>query len=75
MSEEMEMADQAPKYPHVEVQLSTEDGNAFAIVSRVSRALRQAGVDADEIDEYKRLAMSGTYEDILRVTTETVVVL
>ena len=69
------MADQAPKYPHVEVQLSGEDGNAFAIVSRVSRALRQAGVDADEIDEYKRLAMSGTYEDILRVTAETVVVL
>lgn len=75
MSEENEMADQAPKYPNVEVQLSMEDGNAFAIVSRVSRALRQAGVDADEIDEYKRLAMSGTYDDILRVTAETVVVL
>ena len=75
MSEEKEMADQTPKYPNVEVQLSMEDGNAFVIVSRVSRALRQAGVDADEIDEYKKLAMSGTYEDLLRVTAETVTVL
>lgn len=75
MSEEKEMADQTPKYPNVEVQLSMEDGNAFVIVSRVSRALRQAGVYADEIDEYKKLAMSGTYEDLLRVTTDTVTVL
>ena len=39
------------KYPDVEVQLVGEDGNAFAIMARVQRALRQHGVPKDEINE------------------------
>jgi hypothetical protein len=31
----------APKFPDVEVQLSGEDGNAYAVLGRVSRALRR----------------------------------
>lgn len=32
----------AAKYPDVEVELCGQDGNAFAILGRVARALRQA---------------------------------
>jgi hypothetical protein len=33
-----------PKYPDVSVRLVGEDGNAFAIMGRVSAALRDAGI-------------------------------
>jgi len=37
------------KYPKIKVQLSGEDGNAFCIISRVSKALRLGGVSLEEI--------------------------
>jgi hypothetical protein len=40
------------KYPDVTVRLSGEDGNAFLIIGRVSRALRRAGVPADEVYQF-----------------------
>ena len=41
-----------PKYPSITVPLSTEDGNAFAIIGRVTRALRRARTEDpdDELD-------------------------
>lgn len=61
-----------PKYPHVTVQLTGQDGNGFFIIGRVSRALKEAGVPKPEIDEYTNGAMSGDYDNLLRVTMETV---
>lgn len=55
-----------PKYPDIEVQLSGEDGNAFAVMGAVTRALRRAGVPTDEVDEFRREAMSGDYDNVLR---------
>lgn len=55
------------KYPEVEVQLVGRDGNAFAILGAVSRALRKAGVSRDEINEFNDEAMSGDYDNLLRV--------
>jgi hypothetical protein len=37
------------KYPNVCVTLIGEDENAFAIVERVQRAMREAGVPAAEV--------------------------
>lgn len=56
----------APKFPDVSVALVGEDGNAFAIIGRVSRALRGAGADRDAIAEFRREAMSGDYDHLLR---------
>ena len=56
------------KYPEVEVPLVGEDGNAFAILGRVSSALRRAGVDKEERDAYYAEATSGDYDHLLRVT-------
>jgi len=50
------------------VRLVGEDGNAFAIMGRVTRALRKAGYASDDVSEYRREAMSGDYNNLLSVT-------
>jgi hypothetical protein len=60
------------KYPGIEVQLSGQDGNAFAIMGTVSSALRRAGVSKEERDAYFAEATSGDYDHLLRVTMDWV---
>lgn len=62
------------KFPDVTVQLVGEDGNAFAILGRVSAALRKAGYP-EAIKPYMDEAMDGDYDNLLRVTAQTVNVL
>lgn len=54
------------------VKLIGEDGNAFAIMGRVTGALKDNGYTKEEIDEYKKQATSGNYDNLLRVTAEWV---
>lgn len=60
------------KHPDVHVQLTGEDGNAFAIMGAVSRALRRHGVSSEEITKYKEESMSGDYDHLLQVAMEWV---
>jgi len=60
------------KFPQVEVQLSGEDGNAFGIIGRVSKAMKRAGIDKADIDAYTSEAMSDDYNHLLNVTMNTV---
>lgn len=53
------------KYPHIKVQLTGNDGNAFAVMGRVSQALRRAKVSSEEIHAFTAEAMSGNYDDLL----------
>ena len=53
------------KYPDVFVQLTGNDGNAYAIMGAVSTALRRHGVSKEEIDQYKEESMSGDYDNLL----------
>jgi hypothetical protein len=62
------------KYPEIVVQLTGEDGNAFAIMGAVKRALRRADVPAEVIDEYLRESMSGDYGNLIRVAMAYVTV-
>jgi len=64
-----------PKYPNVEVQLSEEDGNKFAIASRVIAALKSNGVSVKERDAFLREAMAGDYTHFLRTCADWVTVL
>jgi len=54
-----------PKYD-VKVQLSGEDGNAFAILGRVQRALKEAGASKIEIDRFTSEATAAGYDDLIR---------
>lgn len=56
----------------VEVQLSGEDGNAFSIMARVQRALKQAGATPEEISQYHEESTSGDYDNLLLVASQWV---
>ena len=47
------------------------DGNAFAVMGAVSKALNKAG-QRDKVKEYMDKAMSGDYNHLLRVSMEYV---
>lgn len=62
------------KYPEITVQLSGEDGNAFAIMARVTRAMRNAGLPVSEVNSFRDEAMSGDYSELLLTVTRWVTV-
>jgi hypothetical protein len=68
---EKNMETTTPKY-NVTVQLTGNDGNAFAIMANVTRALRQAGASADDISAYQTESMSGDYDNLLRTAMKWV---
>jgi len=54
------------RYPQIRVKLVGEDGNAFAILGRVTKALKRAEVPQKEIDLFYREATEGDYNHLLR---------
>ena len=61
----------AVKYPEVEVQLTGTDGNAFAVLGKVAKALRRAG-HGDAVDAFASEATSGDYNHLLATAMEWV---
>ena len=60
------------KYPNITVQLVGNDGNAFSILGQVRKAMRQAGVPAEQIKECMTEATSGDYDHLLATVAEWV---
>lgn len=63
------------KYPDVTVDLGNlagPEGNAFCILGRVERAMRESGKSKEQIGEYMAEAQSGDYHNLLLVTFRTV---
>ncbi len=63
-----------PKYPKIKVKLVGEDGNAFAIIGRVKKALRRGGISASLVSEFVKEAMSGDYSHVLNTCMDWVTV-
>jgi hypothetical protein len=64
-----------PKYPHVTVQLTGQDGNVFNIIGRVTREMKRHGL-RDEANAFASEAMSqSSYDDVLVLCMQTVEVL
>jgi hypothetical protein len=60
------------EFPHVHVQLSGTDSNAYSIIARVTKALRSAG-HRDQADDFARDAMNrDSYDALLQLTMRTV---
>ena len=53
------------RFPEVVVQLSGEDGNAFSILGKVSKALKTAG-HKEAVEEFYEEATSGDYNHLLQ---------
>lgn len=60
------------KYPKIKVKLVGQDGNAFAIMGNVSRALRRGGVSEAEIKECMNEMTSGDYDHLLQTAMKWV---
>lgn len=61
-----------PTYPAVEVELIGTDGNAFALIGKVAKALRRE-VSREASDKFKAEAMSqGSYDELLALIMRTV---
>jgi hypothetical protein len=60
------------RYPHIEVELIGQNGNAFVIIAAVSRALRKHKVPAEEVTEFREEAMSGDYNHLLQTAMDWV---
>ena len=56
-----------PKYPHIRVRLIGCNGNAFQIMGRITAEMKRHGLPKSEIDAYSAEAMSGDYDNLLRV--------
>ena len=54
------------------VKLIGEDGNAFAIMGTVAKALKKAGFSDEHIAEYYEESSSGDYANLIRVAMKYV---
>ena len=61
-----------PKFPNVHVQLVGQDGNAWAILGRVAKALREDGVPKEQVNEFFAEATSGDYDHLLQTVMKWV---
>lgn len=62
------------RFPNARARLSTVDGNAFALLAAVKRALRTAGATEDEQREFVNEATSGDYHHLIQTCMRWVVV-
>jgi hypothetical protein len=58
-----------PKY---QIQVKLSDGNAYAIMGAVQKALKKAGASKEELDRYFTDSTAGDYDNLLRVAMEWV---
>jgi hypothetical protein len=63
------------KYPDIHVRLTGEDGNAFAVLGAVCKAMQEAGVSLEERMKFSDEATRGDYNRLLRTCMEWVDVL
>lgn len=53
------------KLPHVHVRMVGEDGNCFAILGRVSNAMKRANIGRAQREAFLEEATSGDYNHLL----------
>lgn len=60
------------KFPEITVPLSGEDGNAFSIIGRTIKAMRQGGVSGEDITVFRAEALSDDYDHVLQTVMKIV---
>jgi hypothetical protein len=62
----------AIRHPEVLVTLVPEAGNDFRIIDDVTKALRKAGVPAEEVNQFCDQAFAAAEKDLLQICGEWV---
>lgn len=57
-----------PKHSNITVELTDQDGNAFAVLGRCCHAAREANLPEDEIAAFMNEAMAGDYDHLLQTS-------
>lgn len=52
------------------LDLQNVDANAYNIMALAMRALKRAGYPKEAVDEYRKQAMAGDYDGLIRTTME-----
>ena len=60
------------KYPHIQIDLGSIDGNAFSLLGATRAAMRRGKVPEPEIEEFMKEAMSGNYEHLVQTIMQTI---
>lgn len=55
-----------PKYPNIKVRLTGKDGNAFAVLGKMQKALVKGGAPKKEVDAFFTEATGGDYNRLLQ---------
>jgi hypothetical protein len=58
--------------PMYDIEVRPMDGNAFAIMGAVSKAMRRAGASDEVIKEYQAQSQSGDYDNLVQVAMKHV---
>ena len=61
-----------PLFPEVEVNLSNCNGNAYALIGAVQKALRRAHAPVEALEEFRTEATSGDYDHVIQTCMRTV---
>ena len=65
--EEWDDESESPKYSLIGI-----DGNAFSVMGYVAKCMKQEHMSYEEIDNYRKDAMSGDYNHLLMVSVEMI---
>lgn len=61
------------KFPNVTVKLTDMDSNVYALIGGTTRAMRRAGVSADDVDAFRDEALaSESYDAVIQTIMRTV---
>jgi TolB-like protein len=61
--------------PNLVVQLTGTDGNAFALIGKVAREMKRAGVREELVTQFKADCLGAeSYENLLQIIMDWVVV-
>lgn len=63
---------QEPEKQRPTVKLAGQDGNAFAVLGKVAKALKDTGYSAAEIEDFRTDATSGDYDHLLQTAMKWV---
>ncbi len=63
------------RYPEVRVHLVGTDGNAYALLAAVGKAMREAGIPQVVLDDFYKRATAGDYSQMMATVQQWVVVL
>ena len=56
-----------PLYPHITVQLTGKNGNAFHILGSVKQGLQKGNVPRGKIEQFMEEATQGNYDNLLAI--------